>query len=453
MSKEKFIEYKDSEIDWIGEIPVNWKLKKLKHILKERNVKNNPIKTNEILSLTIKQGVIPLSEKEYIGGNKQKDDLTQYKLAFPNDIVLNSMNIISGAVGLSKHYGCVSPVYYMFYSDNDNINIEYYNYIFQIKSFQRMLLKFGKGILIKKSGSGKLNTIRMKIPMESFKELELPVFDIETQNAIVKFLNHNVSIIDKQISKSEELIQLLEEKRVSLINQVVTKGLNPNVSMKDSGVEWIGNIPKHWSLTKFRNVLKERMEKNNPIKSKERLSLSIDKGVTLYSEKTTNLDRFKDDFTQYKLAHEGDLVLNSMNMIVGAVGVSKYFGCVSPVYYTYYDETQNHTTTTYCDYLFKTKTIKKYLRSLGRGIMSIDRGDDRINTCRLKVSRDDLRNMFIPYPPLNEQKEINAYLDKECENITKINTTINKHIGLLEEYKTSLIHNAVTGKISVPIDG
>ena len=107
---------------------------------------------------------------------------------------------------------------------------------------------------------------------------------------------------------------------------------------KESDIYWLGKIPKDWNVESLKNILIERNEKNYPIKSKERLSLSIEKGVTLYADKTTNLDRFKDDFTQYKLAHKGDLVLNSMNMIVGAVGVSNYFGCVSPVYYTYYGD-------------------------------------------------------------------------------------------------------------------
>ena len=125
MHHKQFSQYKSSNIDWIGDIPSDWELEKLKHILLERNEKNNPTKTNNILSLTAKQGVIPISEKEHVGGNKPKDDLTQYKLAYPNDIVLNSMNIISGAVGLSKYYGCVSPVYYMLYTKDNNINIDY----------------------------------------------------------------------------------------------------------------------------------------------------------------------------------------------------------------------------------------------------------------------------------------------------------------------------------------
>ncbi len=157
--------------------------------------------------------------------------------------------------------------------------------------------------------------------------------------------------------------------------------------MKDSGVEWIGEIPLVWKLIPFRHVLNERQEKNSPIKSLERLSLSIDLGVTLYAEKTTNLDRFKDDFEQYKLAYKGDLVMNSMNMIVGATGVSAFFGCISPVYYTFYDKLEDHVTAKYCEYIFRSKTMLRVLYSLGKGIYAIVRGDDRVNTCRLKVSK------------------------------------------------------------------
>ena len=230
---------------------------------------------------------------------------------------------------------------------------------------------------------------------------------------------------------------------------MVTKGLDPNVEMKDSGVEWIGKIPKHWCYLAFRNVLFERTEKNDPICTNERLSLSIDKGVTLYAEKTTNLDRFKDDVSQYKLAYEGDLVLNSMNMIVGAVGVSNYFGCVSPAYYTYYDNKADHITSRYCDYLFRCKTMRKVLFSLGKGIMSIDRGDDRINTCRLKVSRTDLRALKIPVPPEAEQRKIVNFLNQKEITINKTISDRQIAIEKLQEYKKSLIYEVVTGKREV----
>ena len=219
--------------------------------------------------------------------------------------------------------------------------------------------------------------------------------------------------------------------------------------MKDSGVEWIGMVPKEWTLLPFRRVLKERNEKNTPIKSTERLSLSIELGVTLYSEKTTNLDRFKDDFEQYKLAYKGDLVMNSMNMIVGATGVSEYFGCVSPVYYTFYDDSLEHVTAKYCEYIFRSKTMLRVLYSLGKGIYAIVRGDDRVNTCRLKVSKDDLKSLIVPVPSLNEQREIVHYLNVKCAEIDKLIAKKEQLVKELESYKKSLIYEVVTGKREV----
>ena len=130
---------KDSGIAWINTIPSNWQTKKIKFILQSRNENNNPIRSRDILSLTAKQGVIPLSEKEG-GGNKPKEDFSAYKLAYPNDIVMNSMNILSGSVGLSKYFGCVSPVYYMLRPIATDDDVRYFNYIFQTTTFQKSLL-------------------------------------------------------------------------------------------------------------------------------------------------------------------------------------------------------------------------------------------------------------------------------------------------------------------------
>ena len=220
--------------------------------------------------------------------------------------------------------------------------------------------------------------------------------------------------------------------------------------MKDSGIEWIGEIPEEWNLIPFRHILKERQEKNSPVKTEERLSLSIDLGVTLYAEKTTNLDRFKEDFEQYKLAHKGDLVMNSMNMIVGATGVSNYYGCVSPVYYTFYDELPDHATAKYCEYIFRSKTMLRVLYSLGKGIYAIVRGDDRVNTCRLKVAKEDLKSLSIPQPPVEEQREIIAYLTRKAAEIDVLIAKKEQFLTELDSYKKSLIYEYVTGKKEVP---
>lgn len=121
---------KETDIQWLGEIPKSWETKKIKYTLCERIEKNNPVKTDFILSLTAKQGVIPYNEKEG-GGNKPKEDVSEYRLAYPGDIVMNSMNILSGSVGLSNFFGCVSPVYYMLRPKEKDDDVRFYNYIFQ----------------------------------------------------------------------------------------------------------------------------------------------------------------------------------------------------------------------------------------------------------------------------------------------------------------------------------
>ena len=216
---------------------------------------------------------------------------------------------------------------------------------------------------------------------------------------------------------------------------------------------YIGNIPEEWNSNKLKVILQERNMKNKPIISKERLSLSINKGVTLYAEKTTNLDRFKEDFTQYKIAYPKDLVLNSMNVIVGAAGVSKYLGCVSPAYYVFYSSDETKYLTDYYYYFFKTSKMQKKLYSIGRGIMAIDRGNDRVNTCRLKVSKNDLKNLIFPVPKINKQYKIVKFIKFKEKQINKLIKKQKKLIELLEEKKKIIITEAVTKGLdkSVPM--
>ena len=271
----------------------------------------------------------------------------------------------------------------------------------------------------------------------------------EYQQRIVEFLDRKCAEIDSIIAKTKATIEQYKALKQSVITQAVTKGICPDRPMKDSGIEWIGEIPQEWTLVPLRHILRERNEKNSPIKSTERLSLSIELGVTLYSEKTTNLDRFKDDFEQYKLTYPGDLVMNSMNMIVGATGVSDYFGCVSPVYYTFFDETTDHITAKYCEYIFRSKTMLRVLYSLGKGIYAIVRGDDRVNTCRLKVAKEDLKSLLLPIPSEEEQREIVEYIKLKTAEIDVLISIKEQLLTELENYKKSVIYEYVTGKKEV----
>ncbi|MDH5803507.1 MAG: restriction endonuclease subunit S [Gammaproteobacteria bacterium] len=250
---QNYPEYRDSRLDWIGYVPKHWDLVPLRAVLKFRNEKNDPIKTKEVLSLSIAHGVTKYSE-EGRGGNKKKDDLSAYKVAYPNDIVMNSMNIIVGAVGVSKYYGAISPVYYALFTKDESALLSYYALIFQNSGFQRELIRFGKGILIKISDMGKMNTIRMKVSQDDLKVMYFPKPPIEEQKKIANFLDHKTTKIDILIEKQQQLIKLLKEKRQAVISHAVTKGLNPNAPMCDSGVEWLGQIPKHWNVKRLKYI-------------------------------------------------------------------------------------------------------------------------------------------------------------------------------------------------------
>lgn len=441
-------EMKDSGVEWIGEIPEDWNVGKTLYAL-SMPITDGPHETPELFD----EGIPFISAEAVSCGNGHIDfehirgfisqefyeECCKKYIPQINDIYMIKSGATTGKVAkveTQKLFTIWSPLA-VFRVESQRCYYEYLYYFIQSDAYQKQIEnKWTYGT-------------QQNIGMRTLEKLMICFPSITQQKLIADYLDSKCSKIDEIIEKQQAIIEKLKEYKISIITEVVTKGLDYEVDYKESGTEWLGKIPSHWQYLSFKNVLKERNEKNFPVKTAERLSLSIDKGVTLYSEKTTNLDRFKDDVSQYKLAHEGDFVLNSMNMIVGAVGISHYFGCVSPAYYTYYDNEEDHITAKYCDYLFHSKTVKKVLHSLGKGIMSIDRGDDRINTCRLKVSRTDLRALKIPVPPICEQREIVKYLQSKENLIDKTIADRNKAIDKFQEYKKSFIYEVVTGKKEV----
>ena len=196
---------KDSYIDWVGSIPYEWETVPLKYVISEINEKNNPIRFNNILSLTNTLGVVPYEEKGN-QGNNSKEDITQYKLAYKDTIIVNSMNLKIGSVGLSKYDGCVSPVYYVF-KGKSNTDIRFINYLFQ-SEFQKYLGKFGKGIL----------EIREKIAMYDVLHAYIPYPSYDIQKRIANYLDEKCSLIDNIIVENNKEIELLNEYRVSFID-------------------------------------------------------------------------------------------------------------------------------------------------------------------------------------------------------------------------------------------
>lgn len=434
---------KDSGVEWIGEIPADWEVKPLKQILIERKEKNDPIKTNEILSLSIERGVFPYSEKVG-GGNKAKDDLTAYKLAYPNDIVLNSMNIIVGAVGLSRYFGCVSPVYYTLYPRTEDFAIDYYSNIFQASAFQKSLMGYGNGIMMKESDNGKLNTIRMRIPMEKLNTVLLPVPSTkDEQQKIADFLDEKVGEIDSVIVKTKETIEDYKKYKQAIITEAVTKGLNPDVEMKESGIGWIGNIPKHWKILRMKNISEEigdglhstpEYDENGDVFFVN--GNNIGNEYLAIKENTNKLNEI--EWKKYKLS-----LLNENTIMIALNGAT--YGKTS-----FYNGEKVLLGKSAGYITLREMCNKKYVRYFlqshsAKYFMALSLNGTTIQN----LSLNTLNNFYMTFPNENEQKEIAEYLDEKCSEIDKLITKKEELLVDLESYKKSFIYEYVTGKKEV----
>lgn len=266
----------------------------------------------------------------------------------------------------------------------------------------------------------------------------LPVPPPAEQERIVAYLDEKRAKIDRLIELKEREIELLNEKKQAMISRVVTRGLDPNVELVDSGVDWIGQVPRGWNVLPLKSNFYDRKEFFNGQEELIILSLIKDEGVIPYEEKGNVGNKSKDDISQYKVARCGDIVLNSMNVIIGSVGISAYDGYISPAYYSLAPRRPS-VVTSYYDYLFHTPKLQRAIRGLAKGIMEI----------RLRVSQGNLLAVKFPEPPYAEQREIVAYLDKATAKIDAAIAAIEKSIGLLKERRTRLVSDAVTGRIDL----
>ena len=429
-------EMKSTGITWLGDIPKEWKLIKIKYALQERIEKNDPVKCDNILSLTAKQGVIPYDEKEG-GGNKPKEDVSAYRLAYPGDIVMNSMNILSGSVGLSKYFGCVSPVYYMLRPYNQKYDVRYFNYIFQTTVFQKSLFGLGNGILIKESGNGKLNTIRMRIPMDKFGQLFIPVATISEQRKISDYLDARCAEIDNVSADIQTQIDTLEQYKRSIITEAVTKGLNSNAEMKDSGIEYVGEIPAHWNMHPLYVYFGERKHKNSLGKENNLLSLSY--GNIIRKDINTSDGLLPESFNTYNIIEAGDIIMRPTDLQNDKrslrTGLAKEHGIITSAYIALMPT--KPVNVAYYHYLLHAFDVMKVFYNMGNGV-------------RQGLNFSEFSRLMVFEPPIKEQNEIADYLDAKCSEIDKVIADKNEQLSTIEEYKKSLIYEYVTGKKEVP---
>lgn len=412
----------DSNIEWLGKIPTNWIVQPLKRVINERNELNKSEKETFLLSLTIQDGIIPYSEKNG-GGNKAKEDISKYKIVKKNDIVINSMNVVVGASGISKYDGLVSPVYYVF-SETSKSCGRFYNYLFLNQTFENHLFGLGNGILVKiNEDNGKMNTIRKKIPIDKLKNEFVPVPPLEEQIKISNYLDNKVSLINKTIENNKKEIELLDEYKKNIFSDVIKEYNFKNYKLKyltnkklqyganSSGVVYRDDLPRYVRIT---DIL------NNTLKEQDKLSLQEDEAK---------------DF----ILKDGDILFARSGGTVGKSFMyeNKFGRCA------------------FAGYLirasFNNKELAQYVYNFTNSVLYEKwKNSIFIQSTIQNIGADKYSNMLIPIPiDFDNVVRVNNKINKIIIKLDKVIEYRNQIIEKLEEYKESLIYEAVTGKIEV----
>ena len=398
---------KDSGIEWIGEIPQEWETDRLQWHLEEIKVINSPKQTEQVLSLTI--------------------EAEEYKLAYPDTLVVNSMNIIIGAVGISNYFGCVSPVYYVF-KVKETDDIRYIYYLFTNTGIQKEMRKYAKGIL----------EIRLRISASDMLKLSVPLPPLAEQRRIADFLDRKSAEIDTVIKKTEKSIEEYNKLKQSIISEAVTKGIRPNRKMKPSGIEWIKEIPVEWNSIAPKALFSLRKEKALP--GEKQLTASQQYGVVFQDEfmsltgsKVVTVEK---DFDILKHVEAGDFVI-SMRSFQGGIEYSQSTGSISSAYVMLIPNLN--------------KVFPRFYKWLLKSEMYINALQSTSNLVRdgQAMRYSNFAQVRLYDIPINEQKEIADFLDRKSADIDKLIESKQKLLEEMQTYKKSVIYEYVTGKKEV----
>lgn len=408
---------KDSGVRWIGDIPNNWNTSKLKYHVQISSGDTFPPEYQS------DEELFPL----YGGGEL---------MGYSNKSNAKVGSLIVGRVGSCGSVNCPEKDFWA----TDNALI--------IKS--ALPLRYSYYLLIAANlKSLSTSNAQPLITSTKIKNVSIPLPPLAEQKAIADFLDAKCGEIDGLLSDLDAEINVLQDYKKSIIAEVTTQGLNPNVKMKPSGIDWIGKIPAHWQVVPFRSYVVERAEKNLGGRNQNLLALSFALGVTRYADKKYNMDRVKDDFSGYQIVHEKDLVLSPNDIIKGSIFVSEYKGCISPMYRVFSNYDQNTYNLYYLSYHLRTKESGRKFFYIARGLIGEMLDNGKYVTRRMSVSQQDLLKFKVLLPPIEEQNEIVRYLDLKCASIEQAIKDKNNQIETLKAYKSSLIYEYVTGKKQV----
>lgn len=410
--------YKDSGIEWLGQIPTHWELTRISSVLTEVKDLNTSLRFSH--PSQFKFGDIILKPDVNI---EDVSSLSKCIIFRKDDILINGLNLnydfVTQRIARANYTGIITSAYIAVRVRN-NLSSKYVTYLFKALDSRKVFNGLGTGI-------------RLTLTYKELKKYYILLPPQEEQRQIVAYLDYKSNKINERICQRERELQTLSELKQAEIAAVVTRGLDPNVPMKESGIEWLGKIPAHWEVRKIKNCLQERSEKGYP--NEPILCATQSRGVIpqdMYDNRVVVVNK---DFDKLKLVKCGDFVI-SLRSFQGGIEYAYYQGIISAAYTILTPKDKRNSE--YFKHLFKSHDFIQLLQTCVTGI----REGQNINYAMLAKH-------FIPIPPIEEQQKIVLYIKNRLYVIDEYIAKLKAEINYLQEYKQRLISDVVTGKVDV----
>lgn len=434
----RYESYKDSGVEWLGEVPSHWGLTIGMNVFRENKRDNKGMKEKTVLSLSYGQIIIKPEEK-LVG--LVPESFETYQIVEPNDIIIRCTDLqndqTSLRTGLAKDKGIITSAYLNLKVIN-NYSAKFLHYYLHTLDITKVLYKFGSGL-------------RQNLSFLDFKRLPIIDIPLSEQQKIAQFLDDKTAKIDQAVDLAEKQIALLKEHKQILIQNAVTRGLNPDVPLKDSGVEWIGQVPEHWEVKRFRNLFD--FGKGLSI-TKENLQ---DEGIPCVNygeihskygfEVIPERDALKCVDSKYlvfnnSMLNKGDFVFADTSEDIEGSGNFTYLNSSTRIFAGYHTVITRLKITAihrYIAYYFDSLSFRNQIRNKVKGVKVFS------------ITQSILKDTFVLLPNLKEQQQIADYLDTQTAKIDQAIALKTAHIEKLKEYKSVLINDVVTGKVRVSV--
>lgn len=411
---------KDSGIEWVGSIPYHWNVLPFYSFATEVSHQNTGLKERNLLSLSY--GRIVRKDMDRLEGLTPAS-FEGYNIIEAGDIIFRLTDLQNDHTSLrsarATERGIITSAYV---TVRPHAGSRFFDYLMRSYDTTKVFYGIGGGI-------------RQSMKFADLKRLPVVVPPVNEMDEIVSFLDRATTRIDALIAKKTRFIELLREKRQAMITYAVTKGLNAGAPMKDSGVKWLGEVPAHWEVKPLWAMYRPKKETGHP--KETLLSVYRDFGVIEKNSRDDNKNRESEDLSGYQLVVKGDLVTNKMKAWQGSIAVAGLRGIVSPAYYVY--RKLHSENDFYLHHLFRSAPYITGYQSASKGI--------RVGQWDLEA--DKFRLFPVLIPPVEEQQEIVAYVDRATSHIDTLVAKTDHSIELLREHRTALITAAVTGKIEL----